>query len=88
MFNEWAPYREPAATVKPADKTPLIIEHGVEVMMKVELVAAIAVSLQLVLFQPVPVIVTEVPDQVWPEGTVEGEGGEPLETLRTAVPTV
>ncbi len=74
--------------MKLADRLLLLTEHDVEVMMKVDPEAAIAVSLQLVLFQPVPVIVTVVPDQAWLEGTVEGEGGEPLETLRTVVPTL
>ena len=74
--------------MKLADRVLLLTEHDDELKPKVEPAAAIAVSLQLVLFQPIPVIVTVVPDQAWLEGTVEGEGGEPLETLRTAVPTL
>ena len=74
--------------MKLADRVPLLTEHDVDEMMKFEPVRpGRAVSLQPVLFQPVPVIVTVVPDQAWLPGTIAGEGGDPLETLRTVVPT-
>jgi len=62
-----------------------VVEHDVESIAKVDPDAANAVRVHdAELFQPGPVIETVVPAM---EGLTSVIGGEPLETLRTAVPT-
>lgn len=71
--------------MKLADKAPLLIEHDVEVMRKVDPVAANAVRTQLALYQPEPEMWTVVPGTLM-AGVVTVIGGEPLGTLRMADP--
>jgi hypothetical protein len=88
--RKWSPAREPAATVKLADNFPLpSIEQDVPLMKNADPDAGSGTTVTVQereAFQPLPVRSTVVPG-TFMAGLATTIGGEPVETLGTAVPT-